>query len=298
MIMRRTTVVNSNSIDASDNDIDNDNNSDNSPLIVATRSSSSSGSGSNSSSSFDNDNDTMSSSSGHAVPIRRRAAGGANSGNSSNNNNNSGSGNIPSSSSSTTTTTTMSDKLKNKKYKSIRTAIVVASIRTTMVMALCLFGFMTIWDKGTNMVNDDHQSGKNSPSSHSHSHKSTSSKHLLRRQNENSHNKKTSKSVTSSTNEKRPTSKAVDVVEKGTSQHECGIWMAPSSIRPYPGYGIYTTRYIPYDDYILHGPDAVAIPLHDMRRYKKGNEKLPFHEERRKIWRNVFSNVRLWFSLV
>jgi hypothetical protein len=84
---------------------------------------------------------------------------------------------------------------------------------------------------------------------------------------------------------------ADEVLEEGTGHDQCGVWMAPSGLRPYPGYGIFTTRNIRYDDYILHGPDAVTIPIHDMRTVRKGDHKLPFHEERRRIWRNVFSNV-------
>jgi hypothetical protein len=68
---------------------------------------------------------------------------------------------------------------------------------------------------------------------------------------------------------------------------ECGIWMAPSSLRPNPGFGIFTTRDIAYKESILHQPDAVSIPLHDMRRRKS----MPLAEERRNLWVNVFGNV-------
>jgi hypothetical protein len=68
---------------------------------------------------------------------------------------------------------------------------------------------------------------------------------------------------------------------------ECGIWMAPSSLRPDPGFGIFTTRHINHDESILHSPDAVTIPLHDMRR----RTNMPLLDERRKLWRNVFGNV-------
>ena len=71
-------------------------------------------------------------------------------------------------------------------------------------------------------------------------------------------------------------------------QQQCGIWMAPSSLRPFPGYGIFTTRDIDKGDSILGAPDAVSIPLHDMRRK---NEHNPLYRERRRLWRNVFSNV-------
>jgi hypothetical protein len=68
---------------------------------------------------------------------------------------------------------------------------------------------------------------------------------------------------------------------------ECGIWMAPSSLRPNPGFGIFTTRDIAHEESILHQPDAVSIPLHDMRR----REDMPLWEERRNLWVNVFGNV-------
>ncbi|KAG7362845.1 SET methyltransferase domain containing protein [Nitzschia inconspicua] len=67
---------------------------------------------------------------------------------------------------------------------------------------------------------------------------------------------------------------------------ECGIWMAPSSLRPNPGFGIFTTRNIAHDESILHQPDGVSIPLHDMRR----RNDIPLWEERRNLWINVFGN--------
>jgi hypothetical protein len=72
-----------------------------------------------------------------------------------------------------------------------------------------------------------------------------------------------------------------------TTIKECGIWMAPSSLRPNPGFGIFTTRDIAYQESILHQPDAVSIPLHDMRR----RHNMPLVEERRNMWVNVFGNV-------
>lgn len=73
---------------------------------------------------------------------------------------------------------------------------------------------------------------------------------------------------------------------------ECGIWMAPSSLRPNPGFGIFTTRDIAHDESILHQPDAVSIPLHDMRR----RTNMPLSEERRNLWVNVFGNVSVMIS--
>lgn len=69
---------------------------------------------------------------------------------------------------------------------------------------------------------------------------------------------------------------------------ECGIWMAPSSLVPFPGFGIFTTREISMRESILHQPDAVSIPLHDMKRRRD----MPLRKERRDVWFNVFSNVR------
>ena len=56
------------------------------------------------------------------------------------------------------------------------------------------------------------------------------------------------------------------------------------------GYGIFTTRDIDNQKSILHAPDAVSIPLHDMRWR---NENLPLYKERRRLWKNVFANVSL-----
>jgi hypothetical protein len=75
--------------------------------------------------------------------------------------------------------------------------------------------------------------------------------------------------------------------DHGTTIQECGIWMAPSSLRPNPGFGIFTTRDISYKESILHQPDAVAIPVHDMRR----RNNMPFAEDRRHLWMKVFGNV-------
>ncbi|KAL3904896.1 MAG: hypothetical protein SGARI_004712, partial [Bacillariaceae sp.] len=78
--------------------------------------------------------------------------------------------------------------------------------------------------------------------------------------------------------------------QHGVTEHrqltECGIWMAPSSLVPFPGFGIFTTREISSQESILHQPDAVSIPLHDMKR----RSKMPLRTARSKMWNNVFSN--------
>jgi hypothetical protein len=89
-----------------------------------------------------------------------------------------------------------------------------------------------------------------------------------------------------------PTASASTSLETTQPDHdatikECGIWMAPSSLRPNPGFGIFTTRNITYYESILHQPDAVSVPLHDMRR----RNNVPLAEERRNTWVNVFGNV-------
>jgi hypothetical protein len=75
--------------------------------------------------------------------------------------------------------------------------------------------------------------------------------------------------------------------EHDTTIKECGIWMAPSSLRPNPGFGIFTTRNIAHHESILHQPDAVSIALHDMRR----RNDMPLAEERRNLWMNVIGSV-------
>jgi hypothetical protein len=89
-----------------------------------------------------------------------------------------------------------------------------------------------------------------------------------------------------------PTATTSSSFESSQTEHdstikECGIWMAPSSLRPNPGFGIFTTRNIAHHESILHQPDAVSIALHDMRR----RDNIPLEEERRNLWMNVFGNV-------
>jgi hypothetical protein len=68
-----------------------------------------------------------------------------------------------------------------------------------------------------------------------------------------------------------------------------GIWMAPSSLKPYPGFGIFTTRDIQRDESILHGPDAVTI------QYREGKRRgfMPHRAARRTMWR-TWSAVSLF----
>eukprot|EP00536_Pseudo-nitzschia_multiseries_P015474 jgi/Psemu1/246888/estExt_Genewise1.C_8940007 len=70
--------------------------------------------------------------------------------------------------------------------------------------------------------------------------------------------------------------------------NECsgGIWMAPSSLLPYPGYGIFTTRTIKKKESILHAPDAVSIQIREGHRFKR----MPQEKERRLWWDNTFGN--------
>ena len=161
-------------------------------------------------------------------------------------------------------------------------------IRFVIVIALFLIGFESIRDSRSNHGRldnlDDMRNNQNRQQRRQQS--------IIQKQHEdvdsdkgNEQNNLTSLSIGSAT----PSIPQEE--ELGTGHDRCGIWMAPSSIRPYPGYGIFTTRHIKSQDYILHGPDAVSIPLHDMRTIRKGDHKLPLYEERRRVWRNVFSNV-------
>ena len=164
-------------------------------------------------------------------------------------------------------------------------------IRFIIVMALFLIGFESIRDarlKQGRLDNlDDMRNDQN-----------LRQQNIIQKQNEDDRHKGNQQSNLTSLSIGSDTPDIPVVVgerqreeELGTGHDRCGIWMAPSSIRPYPGYGIFTTRHIKSQDYILHGPDAVSIPLHDMRTIRKGQHKLPLYEERRRVWRNVFSNV-------
>ncbi|KAL7564582.1 hypothetical protein ACA910_017928 [Epithemia clementina (nom. ined.)] len=65
---------------------------------------------------------------------------------------------------------------------------------------------------------------------------------------------------------------------KGTSgakETECTIYVAPSSLKGNPGYGIFTTRNVWKGEKILGGPDGVAIPVegYDQLDVPKGDLK-------------------------
>ena len=75
--------------------------------------------------------------------------------------------------------------------------------------------------------------------------------------------------------------------EESSSNNSCGIWMAPSSLTPYPGYGIFTTRPIHKKESILHSSsDAVSIQIRDAYRFSN----MPYAKERKKWWTNTFGN--------
>ena len=63
--------------------------------------------------------------------------------------------------------------------------------------------------------------------------------------------------------------------------------MAPSSVVPYPGYGIFTTRAIHQQESILRGmSDAVSIQIREAYRYTQ----MPHQVWRQRWWANTFGN--------
>jgi hypothetical protein len=78
-----------------------------------------------------------------------------------------------------------------------------------------------------------------------------------------------------------------------TTIKECGIWIAPSLLRPHPGFGMFTTRDIAYHESMLHQPDAVSIPVHDLRR----RNNMPLVEDRRQVWSVVGNVSKLWTNV-
>ncbi|VEU44203.1 unnamed protein product [Pseudo-nitzschia multistriata] len=78
----------------------------------------------------------------------------------------------------------------------------------------------------------------------------------------------------------------IDNDPRDNDHGQCGIWMAPSSLLPYPGYGIFTTRNIHRKESILHAPDAVSIQIREAHRFKK----MPQSAERHRWWDNTFGN--------
>jgi len=80
---------------------------------------------------------------------------------------------------------------------------------------------------------------------------------------------------------------ASESLESSAEAESCGIWMAPSSLIPYPGYGIFTTRTIHQSASILHAPsDAVSIQIRDAYRF----QHMPDSAARRRWWDNTFGN--------
>ncbi|KAL3908147.1 MAG: hypothetical protein SGILL_008595, partial [Bacillariaceae sp.] len=68
-------------------------------------------------------------------------------------------------------------------------------------------------------------------------------------------------------------------------QSQCGIWMATGALRPYPGFGIYTTRDVKKGDKFLHSPDAVSVQVLEPHR----TNNIPLAKERAQWWR-LFQN--------
>ncbi|KAL7564516.1 hypothetical protein ACA910_017675 [Epithemia clementina (nom. ined.)] len=62
---------------------------------------------------------------------------------------------------------------------------------------------------------------------------------------------------------------------KSANERECSIYVAPSSLKGNPGYGIFTTRNLWKGEKILGGPDGVAIPVegYNQRDIPKGDLK-------------------------
>ena len=201
---------------------------------------------------------------------------------------------IPSSSATATTRTpkVVTTNKGKKSYEPRQPNSGTASlIQFTIVMAFFLIGFESIRNARSN---HEHLDGKHD----NQYQQQQQQQNRFQKQNEDDGDKRIEQNNLTSVSIGSATPSTPVVVgeqqreeELGTGHDRCGIWMAPSSIRPYPGYGIFTTRQIKSQDYILHGPDAVSIPLHDMRTTRKGDHELPLYEERRRVWRNVFSNV-------
>jgi hypothetical protein len=100
--------------------------------------------------------------------------------------------------------------------------------------------------------------------------------------NNNNNSIKTKKTQQSNTNNNEE-----EQQESEESSNSCGIWMAPSSLKPYPGYGIFTTRHIHKKESILHSSsDAVSIQIRDAHRFTN----MPLIKERKKWWSNTFGN--------
>lgn len=95
--------------------------------------------------------------------------------------------------------------------------------------------------------------------------------------------------TTAATNVKKSMSHQLESESESSesSSESCGIWMAPSSLVPYPGYGIFTTRTIHKQESILHAPsDAVSIQIREAYRF----QNMPDSAARRRWWDNTFGN--------
>lgn len=71
---------------------------------------------------------------------------------------------------------------------------------------------------------------------------------------------------------------------RSPSSKECTIWMAPSSLKGVPGYGIFTTRDIPALDPVLGGPDGLSVPIEAYNERSGGNGAA------KDAWINVWDN--------
>jgi len=71
------------------------------------------------------------------------------------------------------------------------------------------------------------------------------------------------------------------------SQPQCGIWMAPSSLRPFSGFGIFTTRNVLLGEPFLHAPDAVSVQVLEARR----TTDMPLQESRKWWWKLIKNYV-------
>ena len=76
------------------------------------------------------------------------------------------------------------------------------------------------------------------------------------------------------------------------SPRQGSVWIAPSSIQGFAGYGVFTTRDLELDESILGIPDGVAIPVET-----KWDASSPKQAER-KAWWHVWGNYVYVFACV
>ena len=85
--------------------------------------------------------------------------------------------------------------------------------------------------------------------------------------------------------ESEPSSIPPAKLEIEEEEDPCTIWLAPSSLKGNPGYGIFTTRHISKDDAVLQsGPDGLSIPLEDLRYDPKDYNESKAKKKWRHIW--------------